>query len=163
MDNEVKRRLFDVTVWTIGLLAGMALIAHEAMAEGMIASPTNERWKAECGSCHVAYPPALLPASTWRRLMSQLDRHFGVDATVDPMAGAEMVRYLERYAGTERRTTASTGSLRVTETRWFSHKHGEVPASIWRLPAVKSASNCAACHTGAEQGDFRHHNIRIPR
>jgi hypothetical protein len=34
---------------------------------------------------------------------------------------------------------------------------------VWRLAAVKSPANCAACHTTAEQGDFRERNIRIPR
>ena len=31
-------------------------------------------WKAECGSCHVAYPPQLLPAQSWRKIMARLDR-----------------------------------------------------------------------------------------
>jgi len=43
------------------------------------------------------------------------------------------------------------------------HEHGEVPSAVWRSPAVKSAANCAACHTGAEKGDFRERGIRIPR
>jgi hypothetical protein len=162
MDQAVKRRIFDLTLWSIGLLACM-LMLREAMADGMMSSPLNERWKAECGSCHVAYPPPLLPAWTWRRIMSKLDEHFGVDASVDPAAAAEITRYLERYSGSERRTGSSPDSLRLTETRWFVREHGEMPASVWKLPAVKSASNCAACHTGAEQGDFRERNIGIPR
>ena len=42
-------------------------------------------------------------------------------------------------------------------------EHDEVPAATWKLPAVKSAANCAACHTQADQGDFNEHNVRIPR
>ena len=56
-----------------------------------------------------------------------------------------------------------TGTLRITETGWFRHEHDEVPAGIWKRPAVKSAANCAACHTRADAGDFSERNIRIPR
>jgi cytochrome c553 len=162
MDTTARRWIFDLTAWTIGLLAGTALIAHEAMADAKRAAPPNERWSAECGTCHVAYPPRLLPAPTWHRIMSQLDRHFGVDASADPAAAAEIGAYLERYSGPERRTALSSDTQRITESRWFLHEHAEVPAAVWKLPAVKSAANCAACHTRAEQGDFRERNIRIP-
>ena len=163
MDNTARRWVFDLTARIIGPLAGIGLIAHEAMAEGNFAAPPNERWRAECGSCHIAYPPPLLPASSWRRIMSQLDQHFGSDASVDPAAAAEIGAYLERYSGSGRHTASSPDSVRITESRWFVHEHDEVPPAVWRLPAVKSAANCAACHTSAEQGDFRKRNIRIPR
>lgn len=163
MDNAVRRWMFDLTAWIIGLLAGMGLIAHDAMADGNLAAPPNERWRAECGSCHIAYPPQLLPAQSWRRIMSELDKHFGTDASVDTTAAAEISAYLERYSGSARRTALSPDNLRITETLWFVHEHDEVPSAVWRLPAVKSAANCAACHTTAEQGDFRERNIRIPR
>ena len=141
--------------WLLGLIASMVLLSHEAMAGGSLATPPNERWKAECGSCHIAYPPPLLPADGWKRLMAGLDKHFGTDASLDPATAAEIGAYLERYAGSARRTRAAPGSLRITETAWFRHEHDEVP--------MKSAANCAACHTAAEQGDFRKRNIRIPR
>jgi diheme cytochrome c len=158
-----KRWILDITAWVIGLLASMVLIAHEAMAGGSLATPPNERWKTECGSCHIAYPPQLLPAQAWHRMMSQLDKHFGTDASLDPAAAAEIGAYLERYSGSTRRAPPAPGSLRITETAWFIHEHREVPPAAWKHPAVKGAANCAACHTTAEQGDFRERNIRIPR
>lgn len=163
MDNTVKRTIFDAAAWTIGLVTGMGIIAHDTMAGGKVAAPPNERFRSECGSCHIAYPPQLLSAPAWRRIMSQLDQHFGTDASVDPAAAAEIAAYLERYSGPQRRNALSPDSLRITETRWFLHEHSEVPSAVWKLPAVKSAANCAACHTNAEQGDFRERNIRIPR
>jgi len=163
MHNTTKQRIFDLTPWAIGLLAGMALIAHEVMANGNLAAPANERWRAECGSCHIAYPPQLLPAQSWRRVMFQLDKHFGTDASVNSVAAAEITAYLERYSGSARRTASSPDSVRITKSRWFVHEHDEVKSEVWWLPAVKSAANCGACHTSAEQGDFRKRNIRIPR
>ena len=161
---DTKRRwILDITVWATGLLASMVLVAHDAMAGGSLATPPNDRWKAECGSCHIAYPPQLLPAQAWHRMMSQLDKHFGTDASLDPAAAAEIGAYLERHSGSTRRAQLAPGSLRITETAWFIHEHDEVPPPAWKHPAVKSAANCAACHTMAEQGDFRERNIRIPR
>jgi hypothetical protein len=163
MGNAEKRWILDITAWTLGLLIGLALVAHEAMAEGKLSVPPNARWKAECGSCHVAYPPQLLPAESWQRMMSQLERHFGTDASVEPAAAKEIGAFLERYSASGRRARGAGESLRITQTAWFVHEHDEVPARSWALPAVKSAANCGACHTAAEQGDYRKRNIRIPR
>jgi len=148
-------------IWTISLLAGLALLAHEAMADGQRLSADNARWKAECGSCHLAYPPQLLSAPAWRRIMAGLDRHFGADASLDPAAAAEIRAFLESNAGGDRRARAH--SLRITDSAWFRHEHDEVPAAAWRRPSVTSAANCAACHRAAERGDFSERNIRIPR
>lgn len=95
--------------------------------------------------------------------MSQLDRHFGTDASIEGAAAAEIGAYLGRYAGSERRTGPLPDSLRITETRWFVHEHAEVPSAVWNSPAVRSTAHCAACHTTAEQGDFRERYVRIPR
>lgn len=143
------------------LFAALALLAHEALADGQRYRADNARFKAECGSCHLAYPPQLLPAPAWRRIMAGLDKHFGTDASLDPAAAAEIGAYLEKNAGSGRRAGGET--LRITEGAWFRHEHDEVPAAAWRRPAVKSAANCAACHRAAEQGDFSERNIRIPR
>jgi len=161
--NATRRWILDITAWVLALLAGLVLMAHEAMAGGKLVTPPNERWKAECGSCHIAYPPPLLPAQSWKQVMSGLDRHFGTDASLDPAVAAEIGAYLERYSGSARRAPAAPDNLRITATAWFVHEHDEVPPAVWKNPAVKSAANCAACHTAAEQGDFRKRNIRIPR
>jgi cytochrome c553 len=161
--DTTRRWILDIVAWVVGLLAATVLLAHEAMAGGSLATPPNERWKAECGSCHIAYPPQLLPAQAWHRIMSQLDKHFGTDASLYPAAAAEIAAHLERYSGSGRRIDTGRGSLRITETAWFVHEHDEVGPAAWKLPAVKSAANCAACHASAEQGDFRKRNIRIPR
>ena len=164
MENESKRTILDVSVWVAGLLAGMCLVAHEATAGGRLATPPNATWKAECATCHIAYPPQLLPAEAWRRMMAGLERHFGTDASVEPAFAAEIGAYLERHSASGKRARgAIPQSLRITETAWFLREHDEVAPATWKRPAVKSAANCAACHTAAEQGDFRERNIRIPR
>jgi hypothetical protein len=161
--STTRRWILDITAWTVGILAAMVLIAHEAMASGDLSAPPNARWKAECGSCHIAYPPQLLPEQAWRRILSRLDRHFGTDASLEPAVVAEIGAYLARHSGAARRAQTVPASLRITETRWFVHEHDEIPPATWKRPAVQSAANCAACHRAAEQGDFRERNVRIPR
>ncbi len=145
----------------MALLACGATIPGAALADGVFAG-TNAKWKAECGSCHVAYPPQLLPAHSWQRVMKGLDRHFGTDASVDPASAAEIGAFLEKYAGSKRGSAGET-TLRVSETGWFQREHRKVDAATWKNPRVKSAANCAACHTNAEAGDFHERGIRIPQ
>ncbi len=124
---------------------------------------SNPKWKAECGSCHVAFPPDMLPAQSWRAVMSGLDKHFGTDASLDAATGDEITAFLEKYAG--RRATDPVGKplLRISETRWFKSEHRKVAARTWNNPKVKSAANCAACHTQAENGRFGERDIVIPK
>lgn len=145
------------------LCAGASiLVGAAALADPYRYSASNPTWQAECGSCHVAYPPALLPAESWRAVMAGLDRHFGVDASVDAKAAAEIGAFLQQNAGRSQGTAAKP-VLRVTETRWFRHEHDGVDAAAWNNPKVKRPANCAACHGGAERGNFDEHNVRVPR
>ena len=137
-----------------------ALGAGAARADRRASSPPNATWQAECGACHVAYPPRLLPPGAWRSLMATLDRHFGADASLDAAARAEIASFLETHAGRDRGVSPSG---RITDGAWFRRKHREVPAGTWMLPAVKSPANCTACHPGAERGSFDEHAVRLPR
>ena len=138
------------------------LLAGSAMADSNRYTESNPKWKSECGSCHVAYPPQLLPASSWRAIMSGLDKHFGSDASLDAQTLAEVSAFLEQNAGRERAVSAKP-VLRITETRGFLREHDEVSRSVWTSPKVKSPSNCTACHKGADNGDFSERGVRIPR
>ena len=51
---------------------------------------------------------------------------------------------------------------RITESAWFVREHRGIDPAVWKLPSVKSAAQCAACHTGADRGDFDDDRIRIP-
>lgn len=144
------------------LLAACILFATSALADSERFTATDPTWKAECGSCHIAYPPQLLSAANWRAVMQGLDKHFGENASVDAATAAQISAFLENNAGRSRKTSGAR-TLRITETRWFRREHDEVPASVWNSPKVKTASNCAACHTQAEQGDFSERTLRVPK
>lgn len=108
----------------------------------------------ECGACHTAYPPALLPARSWQRLMGGLDRHYGTDAALDPATLKQLDQWLAQNAGTGKRAVEEPPQDRITRAAWFERKHRKVEPDVWALPSVKSAAQCAACHRGADQGRF---------
>jgi len=141
----------------------LALVSFAAMADRM-PTPTNEpkSFKAECGSCHLAFPPSLLTASDWRKLMSGLEKHYGDDASLDETTRQQLEDFLARNAGTERRLSGAGDPPRLTGTNWFKREHDEVSSNIWRDPKVKSAANCTACHSRAEQNSFRGREIVMP-
>ncbi len=157
LDRQNYFRMF-AAVLLMGAMMSAAHAEDDDDDEHMPAAK-NALWQSECGSCHVAFPPRLLPAEPWRAVMSGLDKHFGTDASLEPAAAREIGAFLEKNAG---RTTGKP-VLRITETRWFVREHDEVPERVWKNPKVKSAANCAACHIQAESGNYSEHNIRIPK
>ncbi len=148
---------------TILIAALLAAPTVQASGGGESFAATQPKWKAECSSCHIAYPPKLLPAASWKTMMGSLDKHFGTDASLDAAATTEILAFLEKNASRRKPEPSAKPVLRFTETRWFQSEHDEVSARLWKDPRVKSPSNCAACHTKAENGDFNEHNIRLPR
>jgi len=158
--NKKTIMSMSVALAALGLLISAS--AKNVLADEHRYTATDPVWKEECGSCHIAYPPRLLPATTWREMMSGLNKHFGTDASLDAKTAQHISSFLERNAGRERASRKSS-TLRITDTRWFVHEHDEVPNGVWANPEVKTASNCQACHTGAAAGDFDEDSIRLPR
>jgi hypothetical protein len=163
MQTQTKRRLFDLTVWAVGAATMLALVAEADAGESRPAAPGNATWQTECGGCHVPYPPQLLPAASWKAIINGLDRHFGVDATVDARTAATIGAFLEANAAREGGERSDRGALRITQTQWFRHEHGEIATATWKNPKVGSAANCEACHAGAAGGDYSERRVRAPR
>lgn len=162
MSIHLQRALRHAACTMITLLG----ITQTAGADehGRIANiPLLPKYQQECAACHLAYPPGLLPASSWQRLMNNLPHHFGTDASLDAATVQQLSTWLTANAGTYRRVREAPPDDRITRSAWFVREHDEISAATWKLPAVKSAANCAACHIRAEQGVFNEHDVRIPR
>ena len=151
----------------LGLFTTLALtfsVTTAALADSdKRAVPLLPAYQQECASCHVAYPPGMLPAPSWQRVMGNLPRHYGTDASLDAATTQALASWLSANAGTYKRVSEEPPQDRISRSAWFIRKHDEVSAASWKLPAVKSAANCAACHTQADKGSFRERDIRIPR
>ncbi|MBF0246675.1 MAG: cytochrome C [Alphaproteobacteria bacterium] len=51
-----------------------------------------------CGGCHRVFDQAAQPVETWRRVMSTLDTHYGVQVKLEPDVQAHVLDYLTRDA-----------------------------------------------------------------
>jgi len=146
------------------LLTCGAVAATHADSGGVVVANTP-KYQQECAACHLAFPPGLLPAGSWQRVMGALNKHYGTDASLDEATQGEITAWLKSNAGTYKRVSEEPPQDRISQSAWFLRKHreGEVPADVWKRPAVGSPSNCAACHVSAAQGNFNEHDVRIPR
>lgn len=144
----------------LGLAAAGTLQADDGRLRAVRLLPSYQN---ECGTCHAPYPPGLLPAPSWQRVMGNLSRHYGTDASLDAATAKELSSWLGANGATGRSARAAPPEDRITRSAWFTREHDEVPAATWRRAAVKSPANCGACHPQAPHGVFDEHRIRIPR
>lgn len=157
-----------ITLFTI-----LSAVAGASLAAPFDVGPNaNAAYVKECGSCHFAYQPGLLPERSWRRLMSTLAEHFGESAEVKSALRDEIGRYLAGSAadhGASRRSQEIDASippseipLRVTLVPYISGVHGGLldPMRMGR-PAVQSLAHCAACHPAAESGQFQERRYTV--
>ncbi len=147
----------------LSLLAVALILSAAARADRLpIPADAPPSFKAECGSCHLPYPPALLTAPDWKRVMARLDKHYGDNASLDEKTRRELEDFLVRNASNRSRMAGEGDPPRLTASAWFRREHRKVPASLWRDARVNSASNCTACHSRAEQGSYRGREIALP-
>jgi cytochrome b len=132
----------------------------------------NPLWREECGGCHLAYHPSLLPARSWVRMMEQQVDHFGEDLALEPV-DAETILEFQTANSAERAATEAAWKinngisreqtpLRITETGYWKRKHREIGPVVWDGPAVNGRWNCDACHLDAARGTFEDGAMIIP-
>ncbi len=148
------------------LMLASAALSPLAKAEATAApTPLLPKYRQECAACHIAFPVGMLRAASWQRLMTNLNKHYGADASLDAASMQEIGGWLKTNAGSYKRVNEQPPKDRITKSAWFLQKHreGEVPAAAWKRPSVGSPSNCAACHPNAAKGNFNEPNIAIPK
>jgi hypothetical protein len=134
---------------------------------------TNSAYLKECGACHFAFQPQLLPKRSWEKIMGSLENHFGDSATLDEATRSGILDYLVKNSADKSsskvsgKLLASIGKseapIRITDTGYFKRKHDEVRAAVFKRKSIGTASNCVACHLTAEKGDFDEHKVKIPK
>ncbi len=182
------------TIAWIGILSGGLLLLSAPFAisrdkeDGMawtrlasndeargIAPVTNKLYEQECGACHFAYQPGLLPARGWKKTMDNLSDHFGEIVELEKEDLATLTEYLIKNAADlpgnkypvsnkiMRSLRDQEVPDRIAEIPYIVRQHHELSARhIVKNPDVKSLSNCNACHTKAETGSFREGQVVIP-
>ena len=112
------------------LALACALPAAWADSREMPASAMLPVYKQECAACHMAYPPGMLPASSWSRMMTRLDQHYGTDASLDAAMVRQIGTWLEAHAGTYKRVREAPPQDRITQSAWFERKHRDVEPAV---------------------------------
>ena len=155
-------------------LAGLWIGNSPLDDEAVFPMPRGKTLLNECGSCHTAYAPGLLPARSWRKMLSELGEHFGEDASVEEPVRMALLKDLEDMAAdgafADMRMRRIAGSVpvnlapqRITETAYFKLMHDEVPRSFWQRKAIGTPANCIACHPRANEGRYGEREVRIPK
>lgn len=141
-----------------------------------VAPATNATYRQECGACHLAYQPGLLPAAAWEQVMTPaaLAAHYGDDATLAEPPRREISDYLNANAADRAdqvraqafavaSDTTGTATPRITTSQYFIRKHDEIPPRmVTGNPNVGSFSQCNTCHRGAADGIYNEHQVKIP-
>lgn len=159
----MSRTNFTPIAFALLLAAGAFGTAQADSAGARV--PPLPKYQQECGACHMAYPPGMLPAASWQRQMNTLNKHYGTDASLDEASVREISGWLKTHAGTYKRVGAEPAQDRITQSAWFVREHSarEVPPEVWKRAAVGGAFNCVACHSNAVQGSFSEREIKIPK
>ncbi len=154
----------------------------KAEEKGGFAAVTDAKYQSECGACHFAYLPGMLPARSWDALLTKSNEHFGETLSLDPENLRHIRTFLTANAadrsdrlGSEtflRRLPEQSTPLRITNLPAFKGYHFSVLYkmglerglhSVRDLSpnAVKAVLNCNTCHEGAEAGSFAQREIVI--
>jgi hypothetical protein len=138
-----------------------------------VAPVENAQYLEECGSCHFPYQPGLLPARSWKKLMTGLEDHFGENAELPGEDTKTLTDYMIKNAADHanykrskkimRSLHPDEAPIRVSETPYFIAKHKQLSRNkVQGNPEVGSISKCNACHTKADAGSFSESQIFIP-
>lgn len=136
----------------------------------------NESYEEECGACHFAYPPGLLPEQSWSKILnaSALEDHFGENAELDAEVLNPIIAYVNANSADKSHYKRSRKinysikhsdevPIRITQVPYIKRKHHEIPEKLIKgNDDVQSLSNCSACHTKADEGIFDDDTVSIP-
>lgn len=136
---------------------------------------SDKQYLKECGECHFAYQPGLLPAKSWKKLLTAeaLKNHFGDNAELDKdtlqviydyaVENAADKSFYKRSRKIALATAEGEAPTRIIEVRYIKRKHKDIPEKMIKdNKDVKSLSYCNKCHTKADKGVFDADTVSIP-
>jgi hypothetical protein len=173
MNESKKMILILISYFLLFLLPFSIAIADDDDHESKYLTPVNnEAFKQECGACHFAYQPGLLPSGSWEKILNNLPSHFGEEVSLDQEQKSIISEYLRANAAENSsakrarkilKSLRGQTPLRISETPYIQEKHDELDSSIFSRQSIGSRSNCNACHPTAEQGNYDDDFVKIPK
>lgn len=165
-----------------GSLAARGYYDPAAYEKGGFAPVTDAKYQSECGACHFAYLPGMLPARSWDDLLKKSNEHFGETLSLDPETLRHIREFLipnaadrSDFTGSKQflnRVSDELTPLRITSMPMFKSYHFSVLFRMQLAPglssrnfspaAVRALLNCNTCHERAAAGSFAPREITIP-
>ena len=170
-DESVSLNFIQKVIFSFFLLFLFALFLYLLYPKNILLRPSAqdfftqdsnkiafEEYKQECGSCHIAYAPFLLPKVAWDSMMSDLENHFGDDASLEEDAHTAILGFLEKYSSLDtkfsHKIARDSTILAISQTPYWEDAHRKLNPKIFKTEAIKSKANCQTCHKDAESGIF---------
>jgi cytochrome b len=126
-------------------------------------------WQQECGTCHLAFHPSLLPERSWTAMLADQHDHFGEDLGLSDSTRTALAAYAAMHSAEHAESPVAwkinaqigpgESPLRITETRYWRRRHRSLPDNLW---TDTRRSDCAACHRDAQGAGFTPGAIAIP-
>ena len=143
-----------ITIAFIMLAAASVTMNSSASAANFFHSVKDKTVVKECGACHMVYPPSLLPARSWKKIIDHLGDHFGEVATLPEPARIAILGFYGRGAADGsssdgwfmRGVRPADTPARITHMPFWRAIHGGFSAASFKRPGVKKPGNCIGCH-----------------
>jgi len=146
-------------------LAGAVAMTPAFGAGKWVIAVTDPVYMKECGSCHIAYSPQLLPARSWMRVMGNLADHFGESATVDAATQKRILDYLTAHSAESgsneqsvqimRSLRTDEAPLRITQVPYIAGLHAAALEDLrGGTPRPHTLAECGVCHYNVETGNY---------
>ncbi|RLA73913.1 MAG: cytochrome C [Epsilonproteobacteria bacterium] len=135
----------------------------------------------KCGTCHKAYPAFMLPSSSWDRIQSGLENHFGDEISPDHNDSdhrislseqTDIFKYLVNNSADNSTREISVkvmksldgarGRKSISKIKIWKDIHKNIKPHIYKSDQIKDRSNCFACHKHFEQGVLEDIDIQVP-
>ncbi len=169
-DESVKANLAQkifCLVWILAIIAAFLYILNrdnfilKSHALKVDYSSQNAVFAKECGSCHMLYPPFLLPKKSWEIMMANLENHFGDDASIDEEANQNILNFLlansaqmnsNKTAFNILKYAKNDQNIAITKNEYWIKKHRKIDEKVFLRDDIKSKANCTACHKDIQNG-----------
>ena len=157
----------------LALIINSLLASDNFNTKTDVAPVNNQLYIKECGSCHFPYQAGLLPSNAWNKMMVNLDKHFGSDASLAPEDLQTLTKYLNDNSAEKnmqyKRSSRIVSSLAknqipdsISTTPYMIKKHEDIRKDLITQNEVKGLFNCIACHKTADKGIYGERDINIP-
>ena len=162
MRQELRRAALVLSL--IAAAVAVVVPAARAATRG-VPPPSDPVYAKECGSCHTAFSPELLPARSWQKVMATLGDHFGESAQVEPTVAARITEYLTHHAADDATNEQSVGIMhslrpgdaptRITEVPYIAGLHAAALDPVrGGNPRPRTLAECSACHVNVARGSY---------